>query len=206
MIETETILSFLTAATVLAYAPGPDNIFVLTQSAQKGPKAGVMATCGLATGLIFHTALVVFGVAALLAVSPAAFWALKLIGAGYLLYLAWGAYHAVPTPVEAQSLSLSGLEYYRRGIVMNVTNPKVSIFFLAFLPQFVDPDKPDPTGQVVQLALLFALVTLVNFSLMAFASGWIGKRLFSSLRGQLIMGRVTALVFTGLALRLLLPL
>lgn len=205
MIDLETMLSFLTAAVVLAFAPGPDNIFVLTQSAQRGAKAGISVTFGLATGLIFHTALVVLGVAALLAVSPAALWGLKLAGAGYLLYLAWGAYHAMPAALNSEELSLSGFAYFRRGIVMNTTNPKVSIFFLAFLPQFVNPDRADPSGQVMQLALLFALVTIVVFSLIAVASGWIGRKLFASIRGQMIMNRVTAIVFTGLAVRLLIP-
>ncbi len=199
----ETLLAFAIASVVLAFAPGPDNIFVLTQSAMNGARAGVAVTFGLATGLVVHTAAVVLGLAALIQVSPYAFFALKLIGAGYLLYLAWGAFRARPETLEGENAGLSALQYYRRGIIMNATNPKVSIFFLAFLPQFVDPSLGSATYQMLILALVFFIVTLLVFSGVALASGWLGSALARSSRAQTVVNRIAGLVFVGLAARLL---
>lgn len=199
----ETMIAFAVASIVLAFAPGPDNIFVLTQSAMNGARAGVAVTFGLATGLIVHTAAVVLGLAALIQVSPVAFFALKLVGAGYLLYLAWGAFRAKPEAMEGENQKLSASGYYRRGIIMNATNPKVSIFFLAFLPQFVDPAAGSATLQMLLLAAIFFLVTLVAFSGVAFAAGWLGQALSRSPKAQTVINRIAGLVFVGLAARLL---
>lgn len=199
----ETLMAFAAASIVLAFAPGPDNIFVLTQSAMNGARAGVAVTFGLATGLILHTAAVVLGLAALIQVSPVAFFALKLIGAAYLLYLAWGAFRARPEALGSENAGLSLVQYYRRGIIMNATNPKVTIFFLAFLPQFVDPAAGNATAQMLLLALVFFIVTLVVFSGVALASGWLGQALSRSPKAQTIINRIAGLVFVGLAARLL---
>lgn len=199
----ETIIAFTVASVVLAFAPGPDNIFVLTQSAMNGPRAGVAVTFGLATGLIVHTAAVVLGLAALIQVSPVAFTVLKVVGAGYLLYLAWGALRAGTEDLGGEDAGLGLTAYYRRGIIMNATNPKVSIFFLAFLPQFVDPTLGGATSQMLTLAFVFFVVTLVVFSSVAMAAGWLGAALKRSPRAQLVINRIAGLVFIGLAARLL---
>ena len=200
----ETIFAFTLASVLLAFAPGPDNLFVLTQSALKGVKAGIYVTFGLATGLIVHTAAVVLGLAALIQVSVVAFTVLKLVGAAYLLYLAWGAFRAKPEiAVDGEDAGLSGFQYYRRGIIMNVTNPKVSIFFLAFLPQFVDPASGNITIQMLTLAFVFFLVTIVVFSLFALLSGFLGARLAKSEKAQNVMNKIAAFVFAGLAAKLL---
>ena len=142
MIPIETLATFFAASLLLALAPGPDNIFVLTQSAVHGRKAGLTVTLGLCTGLIVHTTAVAFGVAIIFQASAFAFTALKLFGAGYLVYLAWHAFRAAAETILAErGNGLSSIKLYRRGILMNVTNPKVSIFFLAFLPQFADPSR-----------------------------------------------------------------
>ena len=203
MLSVDTIFAFAFTATVLAFAPGPDNIFVLTQSALRGAKAGVAVTFGLATGLIVHTAAVVLGLAALIAVSEVAFTVLKVIGAAYLVYLAIGAFRARPDAIEAKDAHVRGLwQYYRRGIIMNVTNPKVSIFFLAFLPQFVDESAGNTTAQMLSLALIFFLVTLVVFSAVALTAGQIGNRIMASPRAQVLMNRVAGTIFLGLAVKL----
>lgn len=196
------LIAFTLAATVLALVPGPDNIFVLTQSALNGVRAGVAITFGLATGLVVHTAAVVLGLAALLQVSVVAFTVLKLVGAAYLLYLAWGAWRAPVENIEGTATKLSAAGYYRRGIIMNVTNPKVSIFFLAFLPQFVEPGAGSVTSQLLVLALIFMVVTLVVFSGVALASGWLGRRLSSNPGAQRAMNRTAAVIFAALAARL----
>ena len=203
MIPPDTAAVFFAATIALALTPGPDNIFVLTQSALHGRSAGFLVTVGLCTGLIAHTAAVALGVAAIFATSAVAFTALKLLGAGYLLYLAWGAFRAPATNLEsgAQS-SLQGRKLYFRGVIMNVTNPKVAIFFLAFLPQFADPVRGSLTLQILLLGGLFMVATLLVFGGVAMSAGYLGEWLRKSERAQLILNRVAGIVFVALALRL----
>lgn len=203
MIPVEALIPFALASLLLALAPGPDNLFVLTQSALSGRPAGLAVTLGLCTGLLVHTSAVALGVAAIFQVSALAFTLLKLVGAGYLLYLAWMAWRAGASPVppgEGRALELGKL--YRRGIVMNVTNPKVSIFFLAFLPQFADPARGPLWLQIVLLGAVFIGATIVVFGAVACLAGSLGQWLGRSPRVQLIMNRMAGMVFLGLALKL----
>lgn len=202
MIPLPTVLLFLGASAALALAPGPDNIFVLTQSALKGRWAGVIVTLGLCTGLVVHSAAVALGVAALLQRSEAAFAILKAVGAGYLLYLAWGAFKASASTVPAGQDELGRGRLYARGIVMNITNPKVAIFFLAFLPQFTDPARGSMPLQLLLLGGLFVISTVVVFVTIAWTAGTLGQRLRSNTRAQKVMNRIAGIVFAGLALRL----
>lgn len=203
MPSVETNLLFLGAALLLAYAPGPDNLFVLMQSAAQGRRAGIVVVLGLCTGLLVHTAAVTFGLAAVFAASAAAFTALELVGAAYLAYLAWQAYRA-PTGLEPEGPRATGSArwLYVRGIVMNLTNPKVALFFLAFLPQFVRPERGSVALQLAWFGLLFIVATLFAFGTIAWLAGWIGERLRRSERAQRLLNRAAALVFAGLALRL----
>jgi threonine/homoserine/homoserine lactone efflux protein len=203
MIPVETLAAFFTASVLLALAPGPDNIFVLTQSALHGKLSGLLVTLGLCTGLIVHTSAVAFGVAVIFQASALAFTALKLFGAGYLLYLAWGAFRASAREIKTVTGTGRSLgRLYRRGIIMNVTNPKVSIFFLAFLPQFADPARGPLTLQMIILGGVFILSTILVFGTIALLAGTIGSRLASSDKAQIIMNRVAGTVFAGLALKL----
>jgi threonine/homoserine/homoserine lactone efflux protein len=199
----ETLSLFFAASVALALVPGPDNIFVLTQSALHGRLAGLLVTLGLCTGLLVHTTAVSLGVAAIFQTSALAFNLLKAVGAAYLLYLAWQTLRAGAMKLQnSAGLGLSRRELYARGIVMNVTNPKVTIFFLAFLPQFTDPARGSLTLQVLVLGATFMLATLIVFGAIAWAAGFIGGWLRASQRAQLVMNRVAAAVFAGLALRL----
>jgi threonine/homoserine/homoserine lactone efflux protein len=164
MIPAEVLGTLFVASVVLALAPGPDNIFVLTQSALHGRSAGLIITMGLCTGLLAHTAAVAFGVAAIIQTTSYAFTILKAVGAAYLLYLAWQAFRvaALKMPSNA-NIALSAAQLYRRGIVMNVTNPKVSIFFLAFLPQFADPARGPLVLQLLGFGAVFMLATILVF-------------------------------------------
>ena len=203
MIPIESLVTFFAASVLLALALGPDNIFVLTQSALHGKVAGLLVTLGLCTGLIVHTTAGAFGVAVIFQASALAFTALKLCGAGYLLYLAWGAWRATATDISASAdVGLSLAMLYRRGIIMNVTNPKVSIFFLAFLPQFADPARGSLTLQMVLLGGVFILATILIFGTIALLAGTLGRWLARSDKAQIIMNRVASLVFVGLALKL----
>src|SRR5665647_1890570 len=149
MLTIDTTLTFLGLSILLSLSPGPDNVFVLMQSATHGRKAGLLVTLGLCTGLLGHTAAVALGLAAILAASATAFTLLKLAGAAYLVYLAWGALRAPVGHLASGSVpTLQPWRMYRRGVVMNLTNPKVGIFFLAFLPQFVRPEGGPVTLQV----------------------------------------------------------
>lgn len=203
MIPVEALSAFFVASVLLGLAPGPDNIFVLTQSALHGRGAGLAVTLGLCTGLMVHTLAVVLGVAVIFQVSTVAFTALKFTGAAYLLYLGWQAFRAAATPLSApDSLHPDRLKLYRRGILMNITNPKVSIFFLAFLPQFSDPARGSVSLQIALLGAFFIFATILVFGSIALLSGTLGGWLNRSTRIQSILNRVAGTVFIGLALAL----
>ena len=201
MLDTETVLTFSIASIALCLAPGPDNLFVLSQSATHGRAAGFYVTAGLCTGLLFHTAAVVLGLAAIFQASAVAFTIVKFVGVGYLAFLAWKAFAAKAEELGAPEGS-SKRGFYRRGVIMNVTNPKVSIFFLAFLPQFVNAGNGSVTGQVVVLGLMFIGATIVIFGGVAFMGGALQDFLIRSPKAQLIMNKVSGVVLAALALRL----
>ena len=203
MIPPETLVIFFSASVVLGFAPGPDNIFVLTQSALHGRVAGVVVTLGLCTGLLVHTTAVALGVAVLFQTSAVAFNVLKLLGAGYLLYLAWQAFRAGRSDLSASAQARPSLErLYLRGIIMNITNPKVAIFFLAFLPQFATPGTGSLTTQLLVLGGIFILATLLVFGAIAWGAGWLGTWLRESPRAQQILNRIAGFVFVALAVKL----
>ncbi len=199
----ETLSVFFAASVALALAPGPDNIFVLTQSALYGRSSGIMVTLGLCTGLLFHTTAVAVGVAVLFQTSAIAFNALKFLGAAYLLYLAWQAFRAGASDLSTGSATGSSFrKLYFRGVVMNITNPKVAIFFLAFLPQFADPNNGSLTLQLLAFGGLFIVAAFLTFGAISWGAGSLGEWLRESDRAQRIMNRVAGTVFIGLALKL----
>ncbi|MCB1648305.1 MAG: LysE family translocator [Pseudomonadales bacterium] len=204
MIAPESLAGFLLTSVLLCLAPGPDNLFVLTQSAMYGFRSGLLVTLGLCTGLIVHTSAVALGIAVIFQESTQAFFLLKTIGAMYLVYLAWQALRAPVVSIdERRGSTLSRAALYRRGIFMNVTNPKVSVFFLAFLPQFADPAQGDLVLQFFVLGAIFIAATLGVFGSIAFAAGALGSWLGRSPRAQKFLNQASALVLIGLAARLL---
>lgn len=212
----ETVTAFFTASLLLAAAPGPDNILVLTQSAFYGRKTGILITLGLCTGLLGHTAAVVLGVAALIKSSALAFSILKLTGAAYLLYLAWKSVRPSVSSGIQESASESDMssseklrktpesawKLYTKGIFMNITNPKVAMFFIAFFPQFVDPKAGNVNIQMIMLGLLFILATVIVFGSIAMTAGTIKDILFESEKTKKIIDWLAASVFAGLAVKL----
>jgi len=203
MLAAETISAFFIASVLLAFAPGPDNIFVLTQSALQGKLSGLMVVFGLCTGLLVHTGAVAFGIAVIFQASALAFTLLKFIGGGYLLYLAWHAFRASPEKINMHGGQEKGVGIlYRRGIIMNLTNPKVSIFFLAFLPQFADPQRGPISLQMVALGGIFIFATILVFGSITLIGGVLGDWLNRSERAQRTMHRIAGTVFIGLALKL----
>ena len=199
----ESLSAFIVASVLLSIAPGPDNIFVLTQSALHGQRSGILVTLGLCTGLIVHTTAVALGIAAIFQTSVVAFTVLKAVGALYLAYLAWQAFRASTHKIDSSASNLhSNGALYRRGIIMNVTNPKVSIFFLAFLPQFASPENGPIAPQIFLLGGIFIVVALVIFSAIALLAGVLGRWLHSSPRVQVYLNRIAGTVFGTLALKL----
>ena len=208
----ETLVAFFGVSVLLALTPGPDNIFVLLQSARLGWRAGMCVVLGLCLGLVGHTAAVALGLAAVVAASGTAFTVIKLAGAAYMAWLAWGALRApaaadeaAPAPADAPARAAGSphaLRMVGRGVVMNLTNPKVLVFFLAFLPQFADPAQGGMARQIMLLGLVFMLATLLVFGAIACFSGVFGALLLRSARAQRLLNRVAGVVFLGMAARL----
>ncbi len=178
-----TMLLFLGASMALTVAPGPDNIFVVTQGLSRGRQAAIVTAWGMCSGVSVHTLAAAAGISALFYSSSVAFQAVKFAGAAYLLYLAWQALReggplALPTVALGGGPSVGAL--FRRGFIMNVLNPKVALFFLAFLPQFTARDGGSIPLQMVTLGLLFMAQALVIFTLIGYFSGsvggWIARR------------------------------
>ncbi len=178
-----TILLFLGASMALTITPGPDNIFVVTQGLSRGRKAAIVTAWGMCSGVTVHTLAAAAGISAIFYSSAIAFQAVKYAGAAYLLYLAWQALReggplALPAVAAVGGPSAGAL--FRRGFVMNVLNPKVALFFLAFLTQFTTRDGGSIPLQMVLLGLLFMAQALVIFTLIGYFSGsvggWIARR------------------------------
>lgn len=210
----QSLLAFFGVAVLLALSPGPDNLFVLMQSIQRGWRVGIAVVVGLCLGVVVHTTAVALGLAAVFAASSIAFTVLKWCGAAYLAYLAWGAWRA---PVSAEKSGVGAadnaslrtevagkelLVMVRRGVVMNLTNPKVLIFFLAFLPQFADPTVGPVGPQIFVFGAVFILAAFLVFGAIALFSGAFGNLLLRSPRAQFWLNKITAVVFVGLAVKL----
>ena len=202
ILSTETIITFVAASVVLSLVPGPDNIFVMSHSAIKGWRIGFYTTLGLCTGLIGHTVLVAIGVSVIFQTSAIAFNGLKIIGAFYLLYLAW-------LSVQNKELNLGGTDkdstnrsYYFTGVVMNLTNPKVALFFLVFLPQFVNSSNDNVSIQIFLLGLLFILSALCVFTSIAYLASFLEDILKKSKTVNKNLNILAALIYFALAVNL----
>jgi len=198
----ETIIAFVTASVVLSLVPGPDNIFVMTNSALKGWKVGFYITIGLCTGLIGHTILVAIGVSVIFQTSLLAFNGLKIIGACYLVYLGWLSLQSKELKIGSTASENANKSYFVTGVVMNLTNPKVALFFLVFLPQFVNPINGSVTLQIFQLGFLFILSALCVFSSIAFLGSFLEAYLKKSSTVNKNINNIAALVYFALAINL----
>jgi threonine/homoserine/homoserine lactone efflux protein len=175
----ETLLSFAFATSLLAISPGPDNIFVLTQSIVNGKKFGLATVFGLMSGCLVHTTLLAFGVSAIIKESENLFTGIKVFGAIYLLFLAHKVYKADATITfsEENTSKKTTRQLFKEGFIMNVLNPKVSIFFLAFFPGFLFSDTINTVFQFYVLGIVFILVSLVIFSTIAILAGSISENI-----------------------------
>ena len=203
-------LSFLGAAILLTLAPGPDNMYILAKSLSAGPRQGVTLAMGLATGPLWHTLLVMAGVAAFIQSSPASFMVLKYCGAAYLLYLSYGAFRSKGASIKAGDVvdkSESFALYkrgFKRGFLMNASNPKVLLFFLAILPQFVQPNGfLSPSLQIGLLGLTFSIQAAILFSIAAICAGQLKDTLIRHESFPLIMSRVEGTLLLLIAIGLM---
>lgn len=172
------LVLFLTVSLIVIVAPGPDNILVLTRGISQGRKAAMVSAGGASVGLVCHSLFAAAGLSALLAQSAMAFSVVKYAGAAYLIYL------GVKTLLSREGFAVSGGEramrlrnVFAQGVASNVMNPKIAVFFLAYLPQFADPAAGGMAPQLLLLGLAFALCTWVVFSVLGYFSGTLGDRL-----------------------------
>ncbi len=177
------MLSFIGATLLLSISPGPDNIFVLIQSITNGVKYGIATVLGLISGCIVHTSLVAFGASAIIKSNENLYTALKVFGAAYLFFLAYKVFKSeaiisVETETKEPKKSLGQL--FRQGFIMNILNPKVSIFFLALFPGFLFSDSMSTVSQFFVLGFIFMGVSLVIFSGIALLAGAISTKLRQS--------------------------
>ena len=169
------IALFIAASTLLALAPGPDIIYVLTRGIAQGRKAGIAAALGFASGCVFHTVLAAVGIAALIRSSELAFDLVRYAGAAYLVWIGIQALrHRSSFSIEGTGDAKALMTIYKQSVIGNMLNPKVTLFFLAFLPQFVDSGAGHLGWQMALLGVVFMLVTVVVFGAVAVFSGWIG--------------------------------
>ena len=198
-----TLLPFLAAALALNLTPGADMTMVLAQSLGRGRRAGVWAALGVAGGCLIHLLLAAFGVSALLQHSETAFLIVKYAGALYLLYLAWRAATDRSGPLQAAPLPpRRAHRAFIDGMVTNLFNPKVALFVLAFLPQFVDPSRGSVAGQILFLGLLFNIGGTSVLLAVALSASAARDRVLSSRRAVMALRWVTASLFVGLAARM----
>ncbi len=175
MVDLNTLIPFIIASTGLILLPGPDNLLVLSLSALHGTKTGIATALGMAAGNFVHTLAVALGLSALLSQTPLALGIIKMVGVAYLLYLAWQSWQQPILLTQPAQASLkrhrTSFALFKRGVLMNVLNPKVALFFVAFFPQFVDRDSSHPSFQIFVMGALFVLLTALIFCSIALAAG-----------------------------------
>jgi len=197
-----TLFCFLGASVALTIAPGPDNIFVLTQGIARGRKAAIITALGMCSGISVHTTAAAFGISALFYSSAIAFNLVKYAGAAYLLWLACKTLKKRSAVSLAAADDRSSMTLFKRGFIMNVLNPKVAMFFLAFLPQFVSPDADYFALQMLLLGFMFMSQAVLIFTLIGFFSGSIGNFILARPEIARRFDWLTAGIFTSLGIKL----
>ena len=194
---------FLAGAVALALTPGPDMAFTLATAASRGSRAGLAAAAGIITGGAIWTVLAAAGLAALLATMEHALLVVRYAGAAYLLYLAWKTLRHLDAPMEAQGAG-SAMRAFRRGLMTNLLNPKIGLFFLAFLPQFTNADLSPVWLQMLVLGGIFFVIGTVVLTVVALTAGRAQRILGRSATARRLLNGLSATAFGGLGLRLIL--
>ena len=200
------LFGFVTAVAALAISPGPDNIYVLMQSVTNGRQYGLATVTGLISGCLVHTTLVAFGVSAIIKANDSIFFTIKLLGALYLLYLALKVFKSdSKVTLSNENVPKRTLwQLFKQGFIMNVLNPKVSIFFLAFFPSFLFSKTLSNVTQFYVLGLLFMLVSFIIFSLIAILAAFISGYLKTHKHVGGVLKWLQIIVFVGIAIFILL--
>lgn len=205
MLNIETLIAFISTSFFLCLLPGPDNIFVLSQSAVNGRKTGISITIGLCIGLLIHTSLVSLGIAAILRESIVALEIIRALGVCYLSHLAWKAFNAKPIVFQGHTRdSYDTKVLIKKGLIMNLSNPKIIIFFMAFLPQFTtNSTSSTPASlQLFYLGLTFVIISFILFTLISYLSGFLNTAISSRPSIQTILNKITGLILIALAINL----
>ena len=199
------LISFALATSALAISPGPDNIYVLVQSISNGKSYGLATVCGLITGCIVHTTLLAFGVSAIIKANENLFFGIKVLGACYLLYLAYKVFKSnAEITFDSENVPKKSLkQLFIQGFFMNVLNPKVTIFFLAFFPGFLFSDSMSTVIQFYILGGIFMLVSFVIFSIIALLAGKIKDYTLNHKNSGLVLKWLQIVVFVGIAVFIL---
>ncbi|WP_435103253.1 LysE family translocator [Arhodomonas sp. AD133] len=204
MLGTENLAGFLLVSLVLWLTPGPDTMYILSRSITQGCRAGLLSCLGIGAGILLHTALAAVGLSAVLAASAWAFTAVKVAGAGYLVYL---GIRSIMTPAGATTApgisAANGWRIFREGFVTNTLNPKIAVFFLAFLPQFVDAEAVVGPVPFVFLGVVFVTGGTLWCALVAVAAARLTGVLRARARVLRWMERIAGSVYVGLGLNLL---
>ncbi len=199
MPEWSTIGLFLAAATVLVIIPGPNILYIVTRGVHQGRAAGIASALGVETATLIHVAAATLGLSAILASSATAFSVVKYVGAAYLIYLGARALFGGEGEASERDLPPMNLsQIYRQGVIVNALNPKTALFFLAFLPQFVDPARGSVAMQTLFLGVLLAILGLANDVVYALAAGRAGAWLKGNARFKSIERRLSGIVYIGL--------
>ena len=205
MLTAAQTFAFLATALVLTATPGPDNLMVLSMGMSRGRRAGIAFGLGCALGCLSHTLLAVVGVSAAIAASPMAFTLLRVAGGLYLLWLGVSALRNTSSPdapsIRSNNQSLTRL--FMQGMLANAINPKVILFFLSFLPQFIVPAHGSVLGQMAALGVVFTVQAAVLFGLLGFFAGTVGQLTRTHPRLGLWLDRMAGIVFLALGLRLI---
>lgn len=203
MFETQTFITFLCASVLIILAPGPAQALVLARSLSAGRKAGIQTAIGLNVGTVFHAIAAGLGLSLLLTTSAIAFSAVKFLGAGYLVYLGFRSLLAKRPTKDAKHDGETGSGHmFGKAVLAGILNPKVAIFFLAFLPQFVDSERGSVPIQFFVLGLIIAALDAVYESLLAIAAGAVGRRLGKNPIVQVWRERIAGLAMIGLGVKL----
>lgn len=206
MPDTTHLLMFIAAGWLLNLTPGPDVLYIVSSALKSGVRAGIVAALGIVSGCFVHVFAAALGVGALLATSATAFTVLKWVGAAYLMWMgvkllrAKGGSSVVPTAAQREPANLGRI--FRQGFLTNVLNPKVALFFLAFVPQFIAPGTENKVTAFLLLGLLFNLNSLpINFGY-AWLAGWASRRVGTVQRAMHWMDRAAGVMFIGFGLKL----
>lgn len=195
-----TIAAFMGAAVILYLTPGADMMFTIASGVTGGPRAGAAAAAGISTGVLVHVALAAAGLAVLLLAYPAAYDAIRYLGAAYLVWLAVQSWRSGDRLRQADGAARIW-RAWRRGFLTNILNPKVALFVLAFLPQFTDPAIGPIWRQIILLGVMLAVGGVITDGLIGIFAGLAAARLR---RWSGVLNKLSAIVFGGLAARLVL--